>query len=99
MNGEQSTRPGPRPDHPALRLDAACDRFEVAWRQGRRPRIEDYLVEAVESERVGWLRYLLQVELEHRRGAGEAPTRGNSPKTAETCPSQFKGSFRAFFLG
>ena len=30
----------------AERIDAACDRFEAAWKAGRRPRIEDYLGEA-----------------------------------------------------
>ena len=28
-----------------------CDRYETAWRKGRRPRIEDYLAEALEPER------------------------------------------------
>ena len=28
-----------------------CDRYEAAWREGRRPRIEDYLAEAPEPER------------------------------------------------
>ena len=26
-----------------LRVDAACRRFEAAWREGRRPRPEDFL--------------------------------------------------------
>jgi hypothetical protein len=40
MNGNQPRGPEHRPDHPAFRLDAACDRFENARREGRRPRIE-----------------------------------------------------------
>jgi eukaryotic-like serine/threonine-protein kinase len=74
MNVEQPTGPEHRPDHPALRLDAACDRFEAAWKEGRRPRIEDFLGEATESEQPQWLRALLDVELDFRRAAGEAPT-------------------------
>jgi eukaryotic-like serine/threonine-protein kinase len=74
MNGQQPTGPEHRPDHPALRLDAACDRFEAAWKKGQRPRIEDFLGEATVSERPEWLQALLDVELDCRRAAGEAPT-------------------------
>ncbi len=35
----------------ARRIDAACDGFEVHWRRGLRPAIEDYLAEAPEPER------------------------------------------------
>src|SRR5262249_30251662 len=28
------------------RVDAACDRFEAAWRAGEQPRVDDYLAEA-----------------------------------------------------
>ena len=73
MNEPPITGSGPRSVHPALRLDAACDRFEAAWRTGRRPRIEDCLNEVAESERTGLLRELLEVELELRRGDGETP--------------------------
>ena len=31
------------------------DRYEAAWREGRRPRIEDYLAEAPEPERAALL--------------------------------------------
>jgi tetratricopeptide (TPR) repeat protein len=60
--------------HPALRLDAACDRFESAWRGGQRPRIEEALGEVTDSERTELLRELLPLELELRRSAGETPT-------------------------
>ena len=29
----------------ARRIDEVCRRFEADWRQGRQPRIEDYLVD------------------------------------------------------
>ena len=73
MNEPPISGAGPRSDHPALRLDAACDRFEAAWRAGRRPRIEDCLLEVSESERTGLLRELLAVERELRRGDDETP--------------------------
>ena len=50
-----------------------CDRYEAAWREGRRPRIEDYLTEALESERALLLRELLALELELRSNGGERP--------------------------
>ena len=50
-----------------------CDRYEAAWREGRRPRIEDYLAEAPEPERALLLRELLALELELRSSGGERP--------------------------
>ena len=51
-----------------------CDRYEAAWREGRRPRIEDYLAEALEPERAALLlRELLALELELRSNGGERP--------------------------
>jgi len=35
----------------ARRIDEACRRFEADWRQGRQPRIEDYLVDVSQSGR------------------------------------------------
>ena len=32
-------------------INAAADRFERAWKQGPRPRIEDYLAEVEDSRR------------------------------------------------
>jgi serine/threonine-protein kinase len=48
----------------ALRVDATCDRFEAAFRAGRRPRIEKYLVGADASYRRTLLRELLLLEIE-----------------------------------
>src|SRR3954451_19570750 len=55
------------------RVDAACDAYEAAWRGGRRPRIEEFWVDAGGAERVELFRALLALELELRRGAGERP--------------------------
>ena len=54
-------------------VDAACDRFEAAWRAGDRPRIEDFLGGTTDSRRPALLRHLLAVELDYRGGLGESP--------------------------
>ena len=52
-----------------------ADRFEAAWRQGLRPRIEDFLEAAPEGLRAEVLHDLLSIELELRRQGGESPGR------------------------
>src|SRR4051812_12427315 len=66
-------------DSPTIagRVDAACDRFEKSFRQGRRPRIEDYLVGVEDSERHLLLRELVALEAELRRRHGECPEPGD----------------------
>src|SRR5262249_32365776 len=54
-------------------INAAADRFERAWKQGPRPRIEDFLAEVDESRWPRLLQELLRVESELRRRAGEQP--------------------------
>jgi hypothetical protein len=49
------------------RIDQICDAFEEAWKQGQRPRIEEYLGTTQEPERSQLLRELLQVEVDYRR--------------------------------
>jgi formylglycine-generating enzyme required for sulfatase activity len=70
LGGTESVRP-PTSDA----IDAACDRFEEVWRAvpagGPRPRIEDYLAEAAETDRAALLRELVLVELYHRARQGE----------------------------
>jgi eukaryotic-like serine/threonine-protein kinase len=61
---------------PARRVDAACDRFEAAWRSGQDPRIEDYLEAAAQAERPALLRALITLEVELRQGRGEHPAPG-----------------------
>jgi serine/threonine protein kinase len=57
----------------ALRINEVCNRFELAWRAGQRPRIEDYLGDAAEPERSDLLRDLVASEIDYRRQAGEEP--------------------------
>ena len=65
-----------RPDSPARRIDAACDRFEADWRAGQGPRIEEVVAAAAEPERPALLRELIALEAELRRARGERPTPG-----------------------
>jgi serine/threonine-protein kinase len=51
----------------------ACARFEREWREGRRPRLEDFLAGAEGAEREALAGELLRVELDCRARAGEAP--------------------------
>jgi RNA polymerase sigma-70 factor (ECF subfamily) len=57
---------------------AQCDRFEAAWRSGRRPRIEEYLAEVTEPVRPALRGELLALEQELRQGCGERPDTGKS---------------------
>src|SRR5262245_43350435 len=57
----------------AERVDAACDRFEAAWKAGTRPRIEDYLDNTTELDRPALLTELLALELAYRLRATEFP--------------------------
>jgi serine/threonine protein kinase len=72
----------PIPDRTALpvealdRIDRACDRFEAAWEQGGRPRVEDYLDELDAADRPALFRDLLAAELDARRRRGERPEPG-----------------------
>jgi hypothetical protein len=67
---------GALPPGVAGRLDPVCDRFERAWKEGGRPRLEDFLPEVREEDRPVLLRELLALELEYRARQGEAPTPG-----------------------
>ena len=69
--------------------DAECDRFESAWRAGRRPRIEDHLAAVPEAQRPALLRELVLLETDYRRLAGEQPS-------AEEYLARFPGLDRAW---
>ena len=59
------------------RFDRICDEFEAAWREGRRPQIEDAVHGAADIERSSLLRELLLLEVAYRTQEGEAPARMN----------------------
>jgi serine/threonine-protein kinase len=56
-------------------IERVCDRFEAAWRAGRRPRIEDDLGGLAGPARHDLLRALLAIELAYRCQYGERPDR------------------------
>jgi WD40 repeat protein/tetratricopeptide (TPR) repeat protein len=57
----------------AQRIDDACNRFELAWKAGQRPRIEDALHHWPPAERAILLQELIALEMAYRRQAGEQP--------------------------
>ena len=82
----------------ARRIDADCRRFEADWRQGRHPRIENYLVEvpdegrpALKAELKDLEREAAQVEVGGRvRPSGsdsEAPTIAEFTHRTDPLPS------------
>ena len=61
----------------ARQVDRVCTQFEVAWKDGGRPRIEDYLGGAAEPERAALLRELVLLDAHYRRGQDERPAAGD----------------------
>jgi tetratricopeptide (TPR) repeat protein len=61
----------------ARHIDQACDRFEVAWKAGQRPRLEDYLGPAEDPVRPALLRQLLLLDWDYRCRAGDEPRAGD----------------------
>lgn len=56
-----------------LRLDALRQRFEIAWRAGARPSLQQYLDEVEAADRETAFADLLGVEIELRQERGEQP--------------------------
>jgi serine/threonine-protein kinase len=57
----------------ARRVNHACEQFEIHWRRGNCPRIEDLLADAEPGDRRTLFSELLALEVELRREAGEFP--------------------------
>src|SRR5258708_3782359 len=55
-------------------IDDAYNAFETAWRNGARPRIEDYLDVANEKQRRDFLEALFYLELDYRQKFDDLPT-------------------------
>jgi hypothetical protein len=51
----------------ARRIDEVCRRFEAAWREGRQPRIDDYLVDVLDEGRLALRAELEALERELRQ--------------------------------
>jgi hypothetical protein len=50
---------GSLPESDVRLVERVCDEFEIGWRDGERPRIEDYLQDRSEPGRSALLRALL----------------------------------------
>lgn len=87
--------PPPDPESPARRRDRLCTRFEVAWREGQRPRIEAYLEEVNDLERAALLRELVAVELELRLDQGARPRLQEYRERFPEYPSQVESAYLA----
>lgn len=71
----------------AERVDATCDRFEQEWRAGRRPRVEDYVAAALESDREELRRQLLALEQElQAQGAADTSISRSSVREEPVTP-------------
>jgi hypothetical protein len=57
----------------AIRISEICDRFEWDWRKGARPRIEQFLADALPEDGPFLLEDLLRIEWELRASAGDRP--------------------------
>ena len=66
-------------------INAAADRFEQAWEQGPRPRIEDYVAEVDEPRRVALLEELIRVEPELQLGLATSLSSRNTRLAFRAC--------------
>jgi hypothetical protein len=73
MNEEMAASDWGMPAEAARRVDAACDRFEAAWRAHQRPRIKDHLADAADDIRSVLRRELINLDMNYRRRQGEHP--------------------------
>src|SRR4051812_31248856 len=93
MNAPSQEPRTPLPVPLARELDRVSDRFEKAWREGHRPRLEDFLGDAPEPLRSALLRELVRLDGYYRRRAGERPTaeeyQGRFPADAELVRAVF----------
>jgi tetratricopeptide (TPR) repeat protein len=74
MSEISSRSESPLPLSLARRINEVCNRFELAWQAGLRPRPEDFVGETPEPERSALLRELIALDIDYRRQAGEKPT-------------------------
>src|SRR5262245_57841313 len=73
MNASSRLCPQQLPPSLSQRVDDLCLRFEADWREGRQPRIKDYLGDMEEPGRSALLYHLLGLELDYRRLRNEEP--------------------------
>ena len=79
MSEGSSTLHWTLPPAQAVRVDQACNAFEMAWKTsssagGQRPQIEPFLEGFLSPEREALLRELILLDRTYRTQAGEKPT-------------------------
>jgi tetratricopeptide (TPR) repeat protein len=74
MSDVSSRRESPLPLDLVRWINEVCNRFELAWQAGPRPRLEDFVGDTPEPARSALLRELIALDLDYRRQAGENPT-------------------------
>ena len=84
---------------PSDRIDAICDEFEQKWIAGGRPALEKWLKLVPSEQHPALVRELLNVELDHRRGLGEAPQRDEYESRLVRFSSILQELFRDSKLG
>jgi hypothetical protein len=94
MSGTTPTEEGNRSPSLGGRVEEMCDRFEAAWKAGRRPPIEDYLGEVPEARQPAFFRELLVLTYRDRAGDRPAPEEYSPrfPKHAELIAAVFSGT-------
>jgi WD40 repeat protein/serine/threonine protein kinase len=70
-------------------VDQVAEEFELAWIQGRQPRIDDYLDGASGEKRSAVLPVLVRLDLEYRTRAGESRTLADYEKEYGQKPGFF----------
>src|SRR5437899_81419 len=71
MDSAQPTDPGSLSPSLDRRIDEVCDQFKAAWREGRSPRIAEYLARAPAAARSKLLVSLVELDLECRWQSGD----------------------------
>lgn len=90
MNDDPCQWSSQNPDSHSDETDDACRRFEAAWRDGRRPNIEDCLGAAPNTRSLRELLItLVGIDLEYRwRSAGEAAAVDDETTDTSLLPEQ-----------
>jgi hypothetical protein len=104
MSAPQRRESADVPGTPIRGLDQECDRFEVAWKAGQRPRLEEHLAAVPEPERPALLRELLLLEVVVLRCLEKEPARRlPNPDALEqalaqcACASDWSGTAAAWW--
>ena len=93
---EDTTEAGPSAAPPGAmaQIGLVCQRFEAAWHEGGKPRIEEYLEGSTEADRPALLYHLLLLDLDLRRKNHETPSCGEYEQRFPECSHIIEAAFR-----